>query len=103
MLNSGPSTWIILERKEQYELLGFHHDTSKLLYVKDYTELKGCPAKPLKDYLWDDINLSKKQGFPIFKFQFKENEAMASNSDESSECTMSMYRSRCSGVKASHI
>lgn len=103
MMNDGPKTWIQLERKEQYEMLEFHHDSRKLLYVKDYTLLKGCPIKPKKDYLWEDINLSKKQSFPVFKFQFKDNQSESSSSTESSECTILMYRAPCNGVKVNMI
>jgi hypothetical protein len=71
MMSAGPKTWIKLERNEQFEMLGYHHDSTKLLFVEDYTLPKGYPIKPKRDYLWEDINLSKKQSFPVFQFQVK--------------------------------
>lgn len=51
--------WIPLEEKKQYEMLGFHHDTSKLLYIEDFTKLKCCPHPIVPDYIWKDNNLPK--------------------------------------------
>ncbi len=39
------------KRTVAYEMLRFFHDTRKLLYLKDYTTLKGFPVKQKTDYL----------------------------------------------------
>ena len=80
-----------LESKEQYELLGFHHDTSKLLYVQDLSQLPGCPIVPVRDFLWNDISLSKDSGFPQKTFR----------NDEGQEFVL--RRARCNGVKVCFI
>lgn len=103
MMSAGPKTWIKLERNEQFEMLGYHHDSTKLLFVEDYTLLKGYPIKPKRDYLWENINLSKKQSFPVFQFQVKENQSEASSSTESAECTILMRRSFCNGVNVGFL
>lgn len=95
MLEAGESSWIKLERKDQYELLGFHHDTSKLLYVENYSNLKCCPDQwSLPDFLWQDINLSKQSGFPKSTFTLGE--------DQPNQPTFVMFRSRCNGVKVGY-
>lgn len=103
MMSAGPETWMKLERKEQYEMLGYHHDSTKLLFVEDYTLLKECQINPKRDYLWEDINLSKKQSFPVFQFQVEENQSEASSSTDSAECTILMRRSFCNGVKVGFL
>lgn len=89
------TSWVPLERRNQYIMLGFYHDTSKLLYTNDFTTLKLCPMlKPKPDYLWEDIHLSKQSSCPnaILKIQLP---------DASSPSTQSfvVLRSRCAGVK----
>lgn len=64
---ANPEDWINLTTKEQYEFLGFFHDTSKLLFIEDQTLLPSCPIKPGADYIYQDINLSK--GSALDKFQ----------------------------------
>ena len=40
-------------------MLGFHNDTSKLLYyIKDYSTMKQCPNSK-SECLWKDLHLSK--------------------------------------------
>lgn len=84
-----PESWCKLEKRSQYAMLGFYHDTSHLLFTEDYTKLKLCPTVyPQPDYLWEDIHLTKKSGFP---------RATVKIGCDSSE--MIVYRARCAGVK----
>lgn len=92
MMEIGESVWCKLEQRDQFELLGFYHDVSKLLYVEDYTKLKCCPDEsPLPDFLWDDNNLSKQSSFPKLNFTLGE--------DNADRTKFVMFRSRCNGVK----
>nr|CAH0107488.1 unnamed protein product [Daphnia galeata] len=34
MMSDGPKSWIKLERKKQNEMLGYHHDSTKLLFFQ---------------------------------------------------------------------
>ena len=80
-----------LESKDQYELLGFLHDTSKLLFVEDYSKEVGCPKhKPSAKFLWNDISLSKDSTFPERNIEL-ENEKFI------------LKRGRCGGVKVAYL
>ena len=68
LLKDGNDAWVELSEKAQYTMLGFHHDTQKLLFVKDYKKLKCCPLNPDPDYLWKDIHLSKGPSFKAKQF-----------------------------------
>ncbi len=94
-LMKDEASWVKLERRNQYIMLGFYHDTSKLLYTNDYTALKLCPMlKPKPDYLWEDIHLSKQNSCPnsTLKIQLP---------DDSSPPAQNfvVLQSRCAGVK----
>ena len=82
--------WIPLESREQYHFLGFHHDTTKLLYVEDYSKLSGCPLNPSPHFLWNDINLSKASSFKNHEFTLK---------TEDNDSKFILRRSHCAGVK----
>ncbi len=64
LLEDGPKSWTEITDQKQFQMLGFYHDTEKLLYVEDYTKLKWNPAvNPHPNFLWEDINLSKGSSF----------------------------------------
>ena len=83
--------WTPLLEKKQYEMLGFYHDTTKLLFVEDFTKPKCCPAKPNLNYIWNDVNLSKGLGFKPLEFGIGNSRA------ENLEFVL--YRNHCNGVK----
>lgn len=68
-LMSQPESWIPLTNKEQYEFVGYYHDTDRLLFIQDQTKLKSCPSKPSSDFIYQDVNLSKGQAFLPFTFE----------------------------------
>jgi len=90
-LLSDKNSWIPLEEKKQYEMLGFHHDTSKLLYIEDFTKLKCCPHPIVPDYIWKDTNLTKHSSGGVRNFTLGEN-----NPDKS---VYVLRNSHCAGVK----
>lgn len=55
-----------LEKRSQYEMLGYYHDTEKLIYVENIAVLKNRPkqVEQMYHYLWKDINLTKGRSFP---------------------------------------
>jgi hypothetical protein len=67
-MKTGNDAWVKLTEKVQYTMLGFHHDTEKLLFVEDYRKLKCCPINPNPNYLWKDIHLSKGSSFELKEF-----------------------------------
>ena len=75
-LEEEESIWVKLEQKERSKMLGFYHDTGTLLYIRNFTTMKNCPSNKLVDFLWEDINLPKKNvrksGCPIQKLLLKE-------------------------------
>ena len=90
------SEWVPLQERKQYEMLGYFHDTSKLLFIEDYTQLKCCPTvKKTSDYLWNDIHLSKKSSFPKLEFNL--------GKDHENKSVFVLYRSKCAGVKVNPI
>ena len=59
------SMWKFVKERRQYEMLGFFHDPSKLLFVEDCSKLIAYPlheARP--DFMWEEINLTKCSSFP---------------------------------------
>jgi hypothetical protein len=68
LMKTGNDAWVKLTEKVQYTMLGFHHDTEKLLFVEDYRKLKCCPINPNPNYLWKDIHLSKGSSFELKEF-----------------------------------
>lgn len=89
-LMKDENNWQPFENRRQYQMLGFHHDTTKLLYVADYKKLPCCPVKPKPDYIWDDVNLSKGSSF-------KKHEFSTGNEDDQSNFVL--FRCHCAGVK----
>lgn len=87
---SSEDTWIPLTERNQYLMLGFFHDTSKLIYAENFKTLPCCPVKPDKDYLWQDINLSKESSFKKHEFTIE--------TDNKKE-TFILQRCHCGGVK----
>lgn len=84
--------WIPLHERKQYEMLGFHHDNSKLLFVPDYTKLNCFPRhQPRPDYLCEDINLTKSSSFQKKEF------TLGKDNDDKSEFIL--QRTHCAGVK----
>ena len=58
------TTWYPLETSQQYTMLVFHNDTSKLLYyIKDYSTMKQCPNSK-SECLWKHLHLSKESLHP---------------------------------------
>jgi superfamily II DNA helicase RecQ len=58
------SMWILVEERRQYEMLGFFHDPSKLLFVEDCSKLIAYPLhEPRLDFMWKDINLTECSSF----------------------------------------
>ena len=95
-LLEDPESWCNLEKRSQYAMLGFNHDTSYLLYTEDYTKLKLCPTVyPQPDYLWEDIHLTKRSGFPRAPVKIVD--------DLASKKQMIVYRARCAGVKVTYF
>ncbi len=94
-LMKDQGSWVKLEKKKQYEMLGFHHPTAKLLYVEDFTKLKCCPSPIAPDYIWDYINLPKVQSQGIREFTLGDN-----HEDQS---VYLLRRARCAGVKVVHL
>lgn len=87
-----PDEWIELERRDQYTMLGYNHDTSKLLHITDYSQLKQNPtAESAPDFLWHDINLTKKQGAPPTKFTL--------GNDHPNKEEFVILKAHCAGVK----
>ncbi len=92
MMEQGEESWCKLDKRDQYELLGFHHDVKKLLYVEDYSKLKCCPdQRPLPNFLWEDNSLAKQSSFPKLLFTLSEGHP--------DQTKFVMQRSRCNGVK----
>ena len=91
-LEGNESSWCILEFKKQYELLGYYHETTKLLYVQDYSKLKCAPEDgSIANFLWEDINLTKGSSFAIHRFTLGE--------DHPDKTVFLMHRAPCKGVK----
>lgn len=88
------SSWITLERRDQYAMLGYSHDTSKILYTADYTSLKLCPAES-EDHLWKDIQLSKESSSPKSTVTVDLKDA----SGEVKATRLEVWKSRCAGVQ----
>ena len=64
-LLSTSSDWTALTRKEQFQFLGYHHNTATLLHVRNVMEAPGTPLRRnVEHFLWDDINLSKCPSHP---------------------------------------
>ncbi len=86
------SSWCLLEVKKQYELLGYFHDTNKLLYVEDYSVLKCAPENGSNpNFLWEDINLTKGSSFAVHRFTLGD--------DHPDQTAFLMHRAPCKGVK----
>lgn len=84
--------WVELERRDQYTMLGYYHDTSKLLHTRDYTKLKLNPtAESAPDFLWHDINLTKKSSAPPITFTLED--------DPPNNREYVIVKARCAGVK----
>lgn len=89
-LMGDESCWVPLTDRKQYLYLGFFHDTTKLLFVKDYKALPCCPVKPDQDYLWQDIYLSKKSSFQKHQLIIQK---------DNKEEKFVLQRCHCGGVK----
>ncbi len=84
--------WITMESQLQYFLLGFHHDTTKLLYVENITTLPCYPTKVSRpDYIWKDINLTKSSTFGQLPFTL--------GHDHEDKTDYVLRRGKCNGVK----
>ena len=81
-----------LHKRSQFEMLGFFHDTDKLIYAEDISMLKSRPKLPelMYHYLWNDINLTKDSSFPERSFKMKDVEFI-------------LRTARCNGVKVSIV
>ena len=79
---------VTLERRSQYEFLGAHHDSTKLIHVPDISLLKSAPKdiSKARDFLWNDINFTKDSTFPKKQFKLK-------------GVSYNLKRARCNGVK----
>lgn len=90
LLEAGPDSWTEITDPKQFQMLGFYHDTEKLLYVEDYTKLKWNPTvNPHPDFLWEDINLSKGSAFPEKKIKIGEGD----------KNTFVLMRNPCAGIQ----
>jgi len=84
--------WINMESQLQYLLLGFHHDTTGLLYVEDIQKLACYPKKVFRpDYIWTDINLTKTSTFSQLPFTLGQ--------DHEDKTEYVLRRGKCNGVK----
>jgi len=88
------SSWINLERRDQYAMLGYNHDTSKILYTADYTSLKLCPTES-EDHLWKDIQLSKESSSPKATVTVN----LKDSSGEEKATRLEVWKSRWAGVQ----
>lgn len=78
-----------MENNNQYILLGYHHNTTKLLFVQNITKLNTYPTQGHQpDYLWEDIDLAKRSSFD--KKEIEVNGEF-----------FVLWRAQCHGVKVS--
>lgn len=83
--------WILVEERRQYEMLGFFHDPSKLLFVEDCSKLIAYPLhQPRPDFMLEDINLTKCSSFPKKDLKIGEKELV-------------FHRAHCAGVKVKNV
>ncbi len=80
-----------MENMSQYTLLGYHHNTTQLLYVEDITKLSTYPTQGHQpDYLWEDIDLAKRSSFDKKEIEINGKSFV-------------LWRSQCHGVKVSRL
>jgi hypothetical protein len=85
------SMWILVEERRQYEMLGFFHDPSKLLFVEDCSKLISYPLhEPHPDFMWEDITLTECSSFAKKNLKISEEELV-------------LHRAHCAGVKVKNF
>jgi hypothetical protein len=85
------SMWILVEERRQYEMLGFFHDPSKLLFVEDCSKLIAYPLHELRpDFMLEYMNLTKCSSFPKKDLKIGKEELV-------------LHRAHCAGVKVKNF
>jgi hypothetical protein len=84
------SMWILVEERRHYEMLGFFHDSSKLLFVEECSKLIAYPLhEPRPDFMWEDITLTECSSFAKKNLKIGEKELV--------------LHTHCAGVKVKNF